>query len=82
MEILNKYFFISKKIENNQPDILEHIISLYDSVKFSEENKNERNEQKEKSQKAKVNEIFYKISESICEIIIDVNIINYSSKMI
>ena len=78
-EILNKYFFISKKIENNQPDILEHIISLYDSVKFSEENKNEKNEQKEKSQKAKVNEIFYKISESISEIIIDVNIINYSS---
>jgi len=77
-EILNKYFFISKKKENNQPDILEHIKSLYDSVKFPEDN-NEKNEQKEKSQKAKVNEIFYKISELICEIIIDVNIINYSS---
>jgi len=78
IEILNKYFENNKK-ENNQPDILEHIISLYDSVKFPEEKNDEKNDKKEKSQKAKVNEIFYKISESICEIIINGNIINYSS---
>ena len=58
-EILNKYFFISKKKENNQPDILEHIKSLYDSVKFPEDN-NEKNEQKEKSKKQKLMKYFIK----------------------
>ncbi len=72
-------FFVKKNKNNNQPDILEHIISLYDSTKFEEEKNDEKKEQKEKSQKEKVNEIFYKISESICETVINVNIIDYSN---
>ena len=95
INILYKYFKKDKKNElkkeeENKPELLEIIKTLYDIIKFPEEKSNEKKKKKEdkqkeknleiiqKERKEKVNGIFYKISESICEIITNVDNIDYT----
>ena len=87
IDILDKSININiKSKENNQPIFLEYLKSIYDSVNFPEEKDDEKKNQKEikkesnqkENRKETVNGIFYRISESICEIITNTNNIDYS----
>ena len=89
---LNKYFFINTKDKDkdkdkekaNQPDLLKILKDIYDSVDFPEEEDNEKKKGNKtestpnENRKEKVNGIFYRISESICQIIINPNYIDYT----
>ena len=66
---LDKYF-----ISDNNLTIVNYLKNIYKAIVFPNEKDKEKTIEKEK-----VNGIFYKISESICYMIIDINIMKYKS---
>jgi hypothetical protein len=66
---LNKYFISDKNLT-----IVQYLKNIYNSIEFPKEEDIEKTIKKEK-----VNGIFYKISESICYMITDINGMNYKN---
>ena len=66
---LNKYFISDKNLT-----IVQYLKNIYNTIEFPKEENQEKTIEKEK-----VNGIFYKMSESICYMITDINRMNYKN---